>query len=109
MSGAISASTLLAATAITTAATVGASIYTGRKQDKASRRGYEQAQRQADAQAKQADEAMNRENRKSADSGAFLGEAALAGKAGQSGTMLTGTQGVSPDLLNLGKNTLLGQ
>jgi hypothetical protein len=32
----------------------------------------------------------------------------LAGKAGQSGTMLTGPQGVDPTQLTLGKQTLLG-
>ena len=32
----------------------------------------------------------------------------MAGKAGQSGTMLTGPQGVDPSSLLLGKSSLLG-
>ena len=108
MSGAISATTLIAATAVTAAATVGASVYSGRKQEKRARAAADQAQRNADKQAKAAEEATNKAEQKTANAAARLDEAALAGKAGMSGTMLTGPQGVAPDLLNLGKNTLLG-
>jgi hypothetical protein len=33
----------------------------------------------------------------------------VGGGGGETGTMLTGSGGVTADLLNLGKNTLLGQ
>lgn len=72
----------------------------------------EQAAKQAQANAlkqeKSADEATNRVNQKRANTGAILDAAAQAGKGGASGTMLTGPQGIDPNLLNLGKNTLLG-
>ena len=110
MSGAI-----IATTAVAAAATVGASIYSGRKQEKQARaaadqaqRNADQAQRNADKQAKAAEEATNRAEQKSANAAARLDEAALAGKAGMSGTMLTGPQGVDPSQLMLAKNTLLG-
>mgnify|MGYP000367229054 CR=1 FL=1 len=108
MSGAISASTLLAATAITAAASVGASVYSGRKQQKQARAAAEQAQQNADRQVKAAEEATNKAEQKSVNAAASRDEAALAGKAGVSGTMLTGPQGVDPSQLMLGKNTLLG-
>lgn len=72
----------------------------------------EQAQAQAQANAtkqeKAAAEATNRANTKRADTGAALDSAIQAGKAGASGTMLTGPQGIDPAALNLSKNTLLG-
>ena len=108
MSGAISASTLLAATAITAAASVGASVYSGRKQQKQARAAAEQAQKNADRQVKAAEEATNKAEQKSVNAAASRDEAALAGKAGVSGTMLTGPQGIDPSQLMLGKNTLLG-
>ena len=104
MSGAISATTLIAATAVTAAATV----YSGRKQEKRAREAAAQAQRNADKQAKAAEEATNKAEQKSANAAARLDEAALAGKAGMSGTMLTGPQGIDSSQLMLGKNTLLG-
>jgi len=67
-----------------------------------------QAEANAKKQEKSADEATNRSNQKRADTGAALDSAIQAGKAGASGTMLTGPQGVDPNMLNLGKNTLLG-
>lgn len=108
MSGAISATTLIAATAVTAAATVGASVYSGRKQEKQARAAAGQAQINADKQAKAAEEATNKAEQKQANAAARLDEAALAGKAGASGTMLTGPQGIDPSQLMLGKNTLLG-
>jgi len=67
-----------------------------------------QAQAAADAQAKSADQANNRANQKTPDTSAILSAAAQAGKGGASGTMLTGSQGVDPNALMLGKSTLLG-
>lgn len=74
------------------------------EQKKAARQGAANAQ----AQAKAADEATNRANRKTANVGAAMDAALLSGRAGAGGTMLTGAQGVPADQLNLGRNTLLG-
>ena len=102
MSGAITA------IAVASVAGAAANLVNGRKQQKVARAAAEQAQANADRQAKAADEAMNRENQKSVNAAANRDEAALAGRAGASGTMLTGPQGIDPQTLNLGKNTLLG-
>jgi len=80
----------------------------GREQKKSTERASQQAQANAQKQEKAADEATNRANTKRADTGAALDSATQAGKAGASGTMLTGPQGIDPTALNLGKNTLLG-
>lgn len=61
-----------------------------------------------DKQLKAADEATNRAAQKRPNTSSILSEAEQAGKAGVSGTMLTGPQGVSNDQLTLGRSTLLG-
>lgn len=63
----------------------------------------EEARKTADL----AQQAVNKANQKKPNAGALLA-ANQDGKAGQSGTMLTGPGGVDPSLLKLGKNTLLG-
>ena len=92
------------------AAVAGAAIsYTnGQEQKKSAEKAASRAQANAQKQEKAADEATNRANTKRADTGAALDSATQAGKAGASGTMLTGPQGIDPAALNLGKNTLLG-
>jgi hypothetical protein len=67
------------------------------------------AKQQALAQEKAADEATNQQNMKSPDTGAMMSAAMMSGKAGVSGTMLTGAQGVEKDKLNTKRSTLLGQ
>lgn len=62
-----------------------------------------------DKQLKAADENMNRATQKRPNTARIVDEAAQAGKAGASGTMLTGPQGVDPGSMQLGKSTLLGQ
>lgn len=62
-----------------------------------------------DKQLKAADENMNRATQKRPNTARIVDEAAQAGKAGASGTMLTGPQGVDPGSMQLGRNTLLGQ
>jgi len=74
----------------------------------AANRSSQQAQANADKQMKSADEATNRANQKRPDTSAILGAAQQAGKAGASGTMLTGPTGIDPSTLQLGKSTLLG-
>lgn len=61
-----------------------------------------------DKNLKQADENMNRATQKRPNTAGILSEAQQSGRAGVSGTMLTGSQGVDPSTLNLGRNTLLG-
>ncbi len=99
------------ATAVMAAAAVaGAAIsyQNGQEQKKAAENASRQAQQNADKQAAQADQQFNRQNQKKPDTSAVLSAAQQSGKAGASGTMLTGPQGVDPSALNLGKNTLLG-
>lgn len=61
-----------------------------------------------DKQLKSADENMNRALQKRPNTSRIVDEAAQAGKAGASGTMLTGSQGVDASTLQLGRSTLLG-
>ena len=105
MSGAATATWAMAAAAV--AGTV-VSYQNGQEQKKAAEKASQQAQANALKQEKAADEATNRANQKRANTAGILDAAAQSGKAGASGTMLTGPQGIDPNLLNLGKTTLLG-
>lgn len=105
MSGGATAAWVMAGAAVAGAAV---SYQNGQEQKKAAERASQQAQANAQKQEKAADEATNRANQKRADTGAALDAASQSGKAGASGTMLTGPQGVDPNTLNLGKSTLLG-
>lgn len=78
------------------------------KANKMQKEAMNQAQTNADKQAKAAEEANNKASAKRPDTNAILDAASQSGKAGASGTMLTGPQGVDPNALSLGKNTLLG-
>lgn len=98
-------------TAVMAAATVaGAAVAykNGQDQKDAAEKASKQAQANADKQAAQADQDFNRANQKKPDTSAILSAAQQAGKAGASGTMLTGPQGIDTNALNLGKSTLLG-
>ncbi len=105
MSGGATAVWVSAAAAVAGAAV---SYQNGQDQKKAAERSAQQAQANALKQEKAADEANNRANQKRANTAGILDAAAQSGKAGASGTMLTGPQGIDPNLLNLGKTTLLG-
>ena len=101
--------------AVIGAASVGYQIYSGeqqRRQQKKQLRLQEQANADARQRAKEAadraDVEMNRANRKRADVSAIQSKEEQAALTGPAGTMLTGVQGVDPDQLNLGGNTLLG-
>jgi hypothetical protein len=61
-----------------------------------------------DKQLKASDENMNRALQKRPNTSRIVDEAAQAGKAGASGTMLTGSMGIDPSKLQLGRNSLLG-
>lgn len=105
MSG-VTAMGVMAAAAV--AGTV-VSLKNGMDQQAAAKKAASQAQANAQKQEKAADEATNRANQKSPDTSAMLDAAIQAGRAGASGTLLTGAQGVDPATLALGKNTLLGK
>tara|TARA_R100000654_G_C2644561_1_gene122252 strand:+ start:455 stop:772 length:318 start_codon:yes stop_codon:yes gene_type:complete len=96
-------------------ALLGYQIYQGERQNRQQKKALrlqEQANRdarQAQKEAKdRADVEMNRANRKRADVSAIQSKEEQAALTGPAGTMLTGVQGVDPDQLNLGGNTLLG-
>ena len=97
--------TIAAAAAISSAAY---SIYSGERAASAQADAQAQAKANANKAAADADQANNRANQKRPDTLAILGAAQQAGKAGASGTMLTGPTGVDPSTLQLGKSTLLG-
>ena len=94
---------------------VGYSIYSGekqREQQKKSIKIQKEANEQAKTEAKEAEDRadieQNRANRKKADVAAVQSKEEQAALSGPAGTMLTGNQGVNPDDLKLGGNTLLG-
>ena len=94
---------------------LGYTVYRGEQQNRQQKKQLklqEQANRDARQQAKEAadraDVEMNRANRKRADVSAIQSKEEQAALTGPAGTMLTGVQGVDPNQLNLGGNTLLG-
>lgn len=98
-------------TAIVAAAAVGAatSAYQGRQQGKEAKAASQRAADAARAQATAADREFNRQNMKRPDVGALLSSNTLAAQGGNQGTMLTGPMGVDPGMLQLQRNTLLGE
>ena len=84
------------------------SVYSGERAADQAKDAQKEARMRADQQAEQAEQDLNAANKKRPNTNAMLDDAAQAGKAGASGTMLTGAQGVDPSTLALGKNTLLG-
>lgn len=66
------------------------------------------AEQAALKQEKQLEQQMNAANKKRPNTNALLANASQNARAGQSGTMLTGSQGIDPAALTLGKTTLLG-
>lgn len=86
----------------------GYSIYNGEQQKSAQEDAQKQAKDTATKQAAQADQAMNKANQKTPDTSAIMSQATQSGKAGASGTMLTGPTGIDSSSLTLGKSTLLG-
>ena len=101
--------------AIAAVASVGYSIYSGQKQQKQQQKQLKlqeeanvEAKETAKKEADRADVEMNRANRKKADVAAIQSKEDQSALSGPAGTMLTGVQGVDPDKLKLGGNTLLG-
>ena len=90
-------------------------VYSGeeqKKQQKEAMRQQEVAQTQQLAQAKEAastsQQNINKANQRRPDTQAIMADTQMASGSGASGTMLTGPQGIDPQQLALGKNTLLG-
>jgi hypothetical protein len=90
-------------------------VYSGEQakdRQKEGLRQQEAAQTQQLAQAKEAaatsQQNINKANQRRPDTQAVMADATAAGAGGASGTMLTGPQGIDPQQLALGKNTLLG-
>lgn len=84
------------------------SYFTNQAAGRAQKRAQNQAAEQAKAAADQADQDFNKANRKTPDTMGLLSANQQASRGGVSGTMLTGSGGVDPGSLLLGKNTLLG-
>lgn len=100
---------------VATVASTGMSYIQGQKQDRAQKKqlaAQKTANQKAAADAQkqqQANEiAQNKANRRSADTSAINAQAEAAAQGGGAGTMLTGNQGIDPEKLKLGGNTLLG-
>lgn len=64
--------------------------------------------RAADEARASADQAFNRANPKRPGVADMMGAYSAAARGGPSGTMLTGTMGVEPSAMTLGRTTLLG-
>ena len=107
----------MAVTAVvaSTVVSAGVSYYTSQqqkkqqeKQLKMQQQANQDAKKAAKEAADRADIEQNRANRKRADVAAIQSKEEQASLTGPAGTMLTGVQGVNPDNLTLGGNTLLG-
>jgi len=85
-----------------------ANAYSANQQKQQQKGAQYQAQQAALKQEKQMEQQLNAANKKRPNTSAMLDSASQSARAGQSGTMLTGAQGVDPSMLTLGKTTLLG-
>lgn len=85
------------------------SVYSGERSATAQKKAQADAKRTALKAESQADQAMNAQNMSLPDTAAMTSSAMLSGKAGASGTMLTGPGGVDKSKLSLQRKTLLGE
>jgi hypothetical protein len=85
-----------------------ANAYNANQQKQQMKGANYRAEQAALKQEKQLEQQMNAANKKKPNTNALLSNAAQNARAGQSGTMLTGSQGIDPAALTLGKTTLLG-
>jgi hypothetical protein len=86
----------------------GTAAYSADQGRKATNEASDKAKENALRQEKMSEEASNRANRKIPDANAIMSAAQQMGKAGASGTMLTGPSGIDQNALGLGKKSLLG-
>lgn len=97
------------AAAVAAVASTAYTVYSGERAAGAQSSAQNEARANANRQAAAAEQAQNKANQKRPDTSAILSAVGQAGKAGESGTLLTGPAGVGANTLNLGRNTLLGQ
>jgi hypothetical protein len=100
---------------VATVVAVGYTIYSGERAAENQRQQLElQRQSQANAMEQQkkadkmAEEATNKANSKRPDAQGIMAAAEQSAMAGDMSTMLTGSQGVKPEDMQLGRKTLLG-
>jgi len=98
--------------AVVAAVSVGTSYIQGKKQEAAQKKqlaaqqaANKKAEKQAAQQQAQAEQDYNRANQKKVDTSGIMGRSS---NEGGGSTLLTGNQGVDPEKLKLGGNTLLG-
>ena len=98
--------------AIVSAVSIGTSYKQGKKQERAQKQqmaaqqaANRKAEKQAKQQQEQAQQDYNRANQKQVDTAGIMGRSS---NEGGGSTLLTGQQGVDPEKLKLGGNTLLG-
>jgi hypothetical protein len=105
----MSAFTAMAVAAVAAAVIGGGSaVYSADQNRKATNEASDKAKENALRQEKMSEEASNRANQKTPDANAIMSAAQQMGKAGASGTMLTGPSGIDQNALGLGKKSLLG-
>lgn len=95
-------------TAIAVGVSAATQVYSADKARSTQNKAMDQSRRNAEASAAQADQEFNKANRKQPDTMSLLASNQQSARGGVSGTMLTGSGGVDPGSLLLGKNTLLG-
>ena len=105
----------ITAVVASTVVAAGSAYYQGQQQKKQQqkqlaqqRRFNEEAKTRAKEAKDQADVKMNQQNRKKVDVAGLQSKEEQAALVGGGGTLLTGNQGVAPENLTLGGNTLLG-
>ena len=98
----------MAIMAALSAISTGYSVYSGERGSREQADARREAKKSAEKQEGLQEEANNRANSNQPDTSAILAAAQQAAKAGVSGTMLTGPEGVDQSQLTLGKKTLLG-
>lgn len=84
------------------------SAYSANQQKQQAKGVAYRAEQDARKQEKAMEQQLNATNQKRPNTRAMLDSATQSARAGQSGTMLTGPQGVDPNAMTLGRTTLLG-
>lgn len=92
--------------ALAAGSTAAATVYSAEKQSSAAKSARKDAAANAKATSDAADQANNKTNQKRPNANTLLADNQAQNMGG--GTLLTGPQGIDPNLLTLGKTTLLG-
>lgn len=108
MSGVSTATVLAGIGAAAGVASAVGGIVNGQKQDSAAKKAAAQSKSAADKLYAQQDQANNKANARGPDVNALFAQNQVDAQQGPSGNMLTGPQGIDPNSLSLGKNTVLG-